>query len=120
MRAIKTLFASCAILLVSAAGGALAETRPACKTPTPGSSRAPLVSPPIEYAVIGVGRLPFYSAPDVRCPMPGVFVIPKDQLIVYATTDDGWAQATYFGGGGTAGWVRSARLKYLGEMGPKQ
>lgn len=52
--------------------------------------------------------------------MPGVFVIPKDQLIVYATTDDGWAQATYFGGGGTAGWVRSARLKYLGEMGPKQ
>jgi hypothetical protein len=119
MRAMKILVASGAALLVSLAGDAFAEMRPACKAPTPGSSRAPLVSPPIEYAVVGVGRLQFYSAPDVRCPMPGIFVIPKDRLIVYATTDR-WAQATYFGGDNPSGWVRFARLKYLGEMGPKQ
>jgi hypothetical protein len=52
--------------------------------------------------------------------MPGIFVIRGDQIIVYAITDDGWAQAAYFGGVDPSGWVRFARLKYVGAMGPKQ
>jgi hypothetical protein len=120
MLVMKTLVAGGAALLVSLSGDAFAEMRPACKAPTPGSSRAPLVSPPIEYAVVGAGGLPFYSAPDVRCPMPGVFVIPKDRLVVYVITDDGWAQTTYFGGVNPSGWVRFGRLKDMGAMGPKQ
>jgi hypothetical protein len=87
----------------------------ACAEPELGTDRAPLVSPAEFYEVVGAGRLQFYSAPDFACKMRGVFVIPKDTLIVYALTRDGWASVMYVGARDTPmGWVRSDRLKDTG------
>jgi hypothetical protein len=55
-----------------------------CKEPAIGTKNIPSLSPPLSEVVIGSGRLQFYSAPNLNCTMPGVFVIPKDQLIAYA------------------------------------
>ncbi len=53
-----------------------------------------------------------------------MFVIPKDDVVVYAQTDDGWASVIYFHAkaeeGLVSGWVRAARLKTTGTMGPTQ
>lgn len=94
-----------------------------CKAPEAGGKDAPIFSPPLAEAGTGTARLQFYSAPDFRCPMTGVFVVPKDQLIAYAQTDDGWSSVMYENpgtGSPVAGWVRSARLKETGTVGPKQ
>jgi hypothetical protein len=93
----------------------------ACVAPDAGSARAPLVSPPIVYRVSGAGRLPISSAPSPGCTTPGVFVVPGDELAVYALTPDGWASVLYLGGGhDTLGWVRAGRLKSTGAaLGPK-
>jgi hypothetical protein len=116
----KALLAVVALLMFCGLGATAATPNP-CKEPTPGSDAAPLVSPPVIYRVIGAGRLPFYSAPNLHCVTPGVFVVPKDELIVYALTPDGWASVMYVGGDMPIGWVRSARLKSTGfTMGPKQ
>ncbi len=115
----KALLAA-VVLLLSSDVGATAATPNPCNEPTPGSDAAPLVSPPVIYRVIGAGRLPFYSAPSLLCTTPGVFVLPKDELIVYALTPDGWASVMYVRGDMPIGWVRSARLKSTGfTMGPK-
>ncbi len=98
---------------------AAAET---CKQPQTGTKQAPILSPPMAAVVTGSGRLQFYSAPNVRCPMDGVFVIPKDRLIAYAETDDGWSSVMYVNpktGNDVSGWVRSARLKKTGTVGPR-
>ncbi|MGO9740291.1 MAG: hypothetical protein ACLPN5_02015 [Roseiarcus sp.] len=103
--------------------GALAGTPMACKPPEAGTSQAPMFSPPLGEVVVGAGRLQFYSAPNFHCPMTGVFVIAKDQLIAYASTDDGWTSVIYGISrpeGIVSGWVRSARLKTTGTMGPQQ
>jgi hypothetical protein len=100
---------------------ALAET--SCKEPKTGSNNVPIFSPPLANVVTGTGRLQFYSAPNFHCPLDGVFVIPKDQLVAYAQTDDGWSSVMYINprtGNDVSGWVRSARLKVTGTMGPKQ
>ena len=102
---------------------ALAETLEDCQEPTAGSKEAPIFSPPVADVVTGAGRLQFYSAPNFRCPMEGVFVIPKDVLFEYARTDDGWSSVMYEnsrGGNPVSGWVRSARLRITGTLGPKQ
>jgi hypothetical protein len=55
--------------------------------------------------------------------MSGVFVIPKDELVAYAMTSDGWWSVMYLNprtGDDVSGWVRSDRLKQTGTMGPKQ
>ena len=64
------------------------------------------------------GRLYFHSAPDERCRLKGVFVVPNDRLEVFA--DHGayteviyWHSVT---GAGTAGWVPSARLAEMHQM----
>jgi hypothetical protein len=52
-----------------------------------------------------------------------VFVIPRDELIAYAETGDGWSSVMYMNpktGDSVSGWVRSARLKLTGTVGPKQ
>ncbi len=103
-------------------GSAVAETPP-CKEPATGTKDVPLFAPPLAHVVTGAGRLQFYSAPDARCPMNGVFVIPEDEVIAYAQTDDGWSSVTYSNpktGNNVSGWVRSARLKETGTVGPKQ
>ena len=111
---------SSATLLSVATGRAHAD---ACEEPVEGSKDAPIFSPPIAAVVTGAGRLQFYSAPNLRCVMSGVFVIPKDELVAYARTSDGWSSVMYINprtGIDVSGWVRSDRLKQTGTVGPKQ
>lgn len=109
------------ILLLSAL--AIQGAHAACTEPQAGSDRAPALSPPLSQVVIGSGRLQFHSAPDSACPMKGVFIIPKDEVIAYAQTRDGWSSVMYLNprtGNDVGGWVRSARLKTIGTMGPRR
>src|ERR1700733_8786855 len=69
--------------ILAASGPAFAD----CKEPAIGTENFPSFSPPLGEVVIGSGRLQFYSAPNLNCIMPGVFVIPKDELIAYAQSD---------------------------------
>jgi opacity protein-like surface antigen len=115
----KTLLAGTALLAILAAPALAAE----CKEPQTGTNTVPIFSPPIANVVTGTGRLQFYSAPNAACEMKGVFVIPRDKLVAYAQSDDGWSQVMYINprtGNDVSGWVRSARLKPTGTMGPKQ
>jgi hypothetical protein len=115
--------AGSAALAGSIGAYALAEARGACDEPKMGTRDVPVLSPPLAGVVIGVGRLQFYSAPNVRCPMRGVFVVPKDELIEYAQTKDGWSSVMYMNpatGNDVSGWVRSDRLKETGTVGPNQ
>jgi hypothetical protein len=94
-----------------------------CKEPTTGTKDVPVFSPPLANVVTGAGRLQFYSAPKPGCAIDGVFVIPKDTLIAYAKTSDGWSSVMYTNprtGNIVSGWVRSARLKQTGTVGPRQ
>jgi hypothetical protein len=94
-----------------------------CTEPSAGSEQAPALSPPLSQVVTGTGRLQFHSAPDSACAMKGVFIIPKDEVIAYAQTRDGWSSVMYLNprtGNDVSGWVRSARLKTIGTMGPKR
>jgi len=124
MDKILIAFFACSATLAGPLGAsALAETPEGCQEPKPGTREAPIVSPPVADVVTGAGRLQFYSAPNFHCPMEGVFVIPKDVLFEYARTDDGWSSVMYEnsrGGDPVLGWVRSARLKITGTVGPRQ
>ena len=94
-----------------------------CTEPPTGSDQAPALSPPLSQVVTGSGRLRFHSAPDSACQMKGVFIIPKDAVIAYAQTRNGWSSVMYLNprtGNDVSGWVRSARLKTTGTMGPKR
>ena len=94
-----------------------------CTEPQTGSDRAPALSPPLSQVVTGSGRLQFHSAPDSACPMKGIFIIPKDEVIAYAQTRDGWSSVMYLNsktGNDVSGWVRSARLRTIGTMGPRR
>jgi hypothetical protein len=117
----KTMLAGLAAALIGIA--ALPAFADDCKEPEAGSEHVPIFSPPLADVVTGAGRLQFYSAPNERCAMSGVFVVPKDELVAYAETDDGWSSVMYMNtrtGNTVQGWVRSARLKQTGTMGPKQ
>lgn len=115
----KILLALGVVLLLGAP--ALAQT---CKEPELGTTKdTSIFSPPLAEIVTGTGRLQFYSAPDLRCRMEGVFVIPRDALVAYGETDGGWSSVMYINprtGNDVSGWVRSERLKATGTMGPKQ
>ncbi len=113
--AVRNAFLTCIIcgatLLFLSGGSARAAS---CKEPETGTKDVPIFSPP---------RLQFYSAPDFRCAMNGVFVIPRDELVSYAETSDEWTSVMYVNprtGKDVSGWVRSERLKQTGTMGPKQ
>jgi hypothetical protein len=91
-----------------------------CKEPEIGTKNIPAFSPPLSEVVIGTGRLQFYSAPNSSCAMPGVFVIPKDELIAYAQSNDGWSSVMYSNprnANNVSGWVKSSRLKATGTVG---
>jgi hypothetical protein len=108
------LFAFAFVVVMS--GSAYAD----CKEPETGTKAVPLFSPPLGEIVIGAGRLQFYSAPNPNCIMTGVFVIPKDELVAYAQSNDGWSSVMYSNprtGRDVSGWVRSSRLKQTGTMG---
>jgi hypothetical protein len=116
----KIALTSALMLLALLSGPTLAAA--SCREPATGTKNVPLFSPPISEVVIGAGRLQFYSAPSDACAMPGVFVIPKDQLIAYAQSGDGWTSVMYTNpktGDFVTGWVRSARLKQTGTVGPR-
>jgi len=114
----------CSAVMLGALGASVhAQTPSSCKEPREGTSRVPVLSPPLANVVTGAGRLQFYSAPNLHCPLSGVFVIPNDELVAYAETKDGWSSVMYFNprtGNDVSGWVRSARLKATGTVGPKQ
>ncbi|MCP3473973.1 hypothetical protein NLM33_27025 [Bradyrhizobium sp. CCGUVB1N3] len=115
---VRSLLACIALVFVTPALAA-----PPCKEPEAGGKGAPMLSPPTANVVTGTGRLQFYSAPNPACAISGIFVIPKDELIAYAQTDDGWSSVMYTNprtGNAVSGWVRSARLKETGTVGPKQ
>ena len=112
MRPFRLAFA----FVLSLSGSAFAD----CKEPEVGMDKVPMFSPPLSEVVIGTGRLAFYSAPNRDCVMPGIFVIPKDELIAYAQSSDGWTSVMYVNpktGEGVSGWVRSSRLKTTGTVG---
>jgi hypothetical protein len=91
-----------------------------CREPETGTQNIPIFSPPLSVVVTGAGRLQFYSAPNANCAMAGVFVLPKDELITYAQSNDGWSSVMYANpktGNNVSGWVRSLRLKQTGTMG---
>jgi hypothetical protein len=111
------------VLLAPFSVSARAETLKTCQEPKTGQSEAPIFSPPLAQVVIGAGRLQFYSAPNFHCAQEGVFIVPKDRLIAYAQTNDGWASVIYSNprtGAEASGWVRSSRLKETGTVGPRQ
>ena len=84
---------ACGSAFVGAFGTpALAE---GCKEPETGTKESPIFSPPIANVTVGTGRLQYYLAPNIRCSMEGIFVIPRDRLIAYAQTNDGWSSVMY-------------------------
>lgn len=112
VRAVHIAFA----FVLSASASALAD----CKEPEIGTKKIPAFSPPLSEVVVGAGRLQFYSAPHLDCAMTGIFVIPKDELIAYAQSDDGWSSVMYMNpktGNSVSGWVKSSRLKETGAIG---
>ncbi len=122
-RAMLASIVCAAIVLGSLGASVRAQTPASCREPQAGAKSVPIFSPPLASAVTGSGRLQFYSAPNLHCPINGVFVIPKDELITYAQTRDGWSSVMYTNprsGNNVSGWVRSARLKETGTVGPKQ
>ncbi|MHC2467151.1 hypothetical protein [Bradyrhizobium embrapense] len=121
-RTVLACIACSAVIVAALAAAAHAQTPSSCKEPRAGTSRVPMLSPPLANVVTGKGRLQFYSAPNLRCPISGVFVIPNDELVAYAQTDDGWSSVMYLNpgtGNDVSGWVRSARLKVTGTIAPK-
>ncbi|MCS3453421.1 MULTISPECIES: hypothetical protein [Bradyrhizobium] len=121
-RSVVACMVWCALILGAPGATVHAQTPSSCKEPQTGTSRVPMLSPPLANVVTGTGRLQFYSAPNLHCPIRGVFVIPNDALIAYAQTSDGWSSVMYLNpgtGNDVSGWVRSARLKVTGTVGPK-
>jgi hypothetical protein len=111
-KAIQIAFA----FVLSISGPAFAD----CKEPDIGTKNIPVFSPPLSEIVVGAGRLQLYSAPKLDCVMTGVFVIPKDELIAYAQSRDGWSSVMDLNprnGNSVSGWVRSSRLKETGTVG---
>ncbi|MDE1185996.1 MAG: hypothetical protein PW844_05875 [Pantoea sp.] len=64
------------------------------------------------YRVGGEGRLQFYSAPDRKCLIDHVFVIPGDSLIAYIEYED-FYRVMYFARNNEqiSGWVEKNRLR---------
>lgn len=121
-KAILACIVCSAVILGSLGASVRAQTPSSCR-PHAGATGAPIFSPPLASVVTGTGRLQIYSAPNLHCPISGVFVIPKDELVIYAQTRDGWSSVMYANakmGNNVSGWVRSARLKQTGTVGPKQ
>jgi hypothetical protein len=106
------------VLVASCASLARAEPADVCVSVF---AEAEQVQTPVASAmsgrnVVGTGRLFFHVAPDQRCQLKNVFVIPGDRLEAYAdfgefTSVIYWNSAT---GAGTAGWVLTSRLAETG------
>lgn len=70
--------------------------------------------------IIGKGRAYFYDAPDERCRMKHVFVIPGDHVEAYFDVP-GWTEVTYWNakGGDVSGWIPNSHMAETGTgIGP--
>lgn len=79
------------------------------------ASQASTRLPPTQgrMIVVGNGRLPFHSAPDDSCRMPGVFIL-SGESVQADRTYRGFTSVVYLSArknGPVKGWVRSDRLK---------
>ncbi|TDN69504.1 hypothetical protein [Paraburkholderia sp. BL10I2N1] len=69
-----------------------------------------------ERQVIGKGRLQFYSAPDKKCKIAGVFILPGERVDAY-TEYNNFTSVVYINvntDANVTGWVQSDRLKPTG------
>ncbi len=65
------------------------------------------------HSVIGKGHLQFLSAPDKKCDLSGVFILPGESVQAYMDYK-GYTLVMYMNprtGTDATGWVESARLK---------
>lgn len=80
------------------------------------TKRALIPSSDAIWKAVGKGRVQFYSAPDKRCPIKGVFIIPGQRANAYADYA-GFVNVWYMndkGGGDAEGWVLESRMKPTG------
>jgi hypothetical protein len=85
------------------------------------NAKAAAYYPRESYTVTGAGHLYFYTAPSAECRDEKTFVIPGDSLVLYSDYK-GWYNVGFFNtktGKDAFGWVKPARLKYNGTLGPK-
>jgi len=111
----KTTFLFLLCLPASFAGADCAKLNDAA------NSNAAAHYPRESYSVGGKGRLYFYTAPSGECRDDQTFVIPGDSLVLYSDYK-GWYNVGYTNpktGNDASGWVKPARLKYQGTLGPK-
>ena len=75
------------------------------------------------YTVVGKGRLPFFSAPEVGCKLIGVFILPGERVNAYLVSS-GYVLVMYQNtktGSEANGWVLQSRLEANGYgIAPKQ
>lgn len=93
-----------------------------CENVSEQAKLKPIVIPSYQSGrvVIGSGRLQFYSAPDAKCKIKGVFVVPGDSLDASAEYGN-YASVIYYDKSDKSvfGWVEKNRLKENGVgMGP--
>jgi len=96
----------------------VAATGPDCKAIDAAASAKAAVIPGDQSGrdVVGKGRAQFYSAPDRRCPVMGVFLVPRDSVNAYSDVD-GFTFVMYLNprtGEDTEGWIESKRLRVNG------
>ena len=101
-------------LLVVLSLPAMVNAQSASDSPVRCQSKEDLGEPftPIEFKVVGQGRLYFYSAPFSEC-KTAIFIIPNDYGYSQAV-HEGWASITYFSqqaGDVIGGWVEAKRLE---------
>lgn len=74
--------------------------------------------PSAEAKVIGDGKVNFYSAPNAKCRMKGVFVVKNIYLTVY-TLYKGWVNVMYVAKDGEdfIGWLPESKIKVMGQYG---
>lgn len=119
MKRLQTILLICLVLYAMLAS---AENMDVCTQVGVKADRERILIPSYRSGrkVIGHGRAYFFTAPDKRCKMKNVFVIPNDRLDAYSTYGE-FTEVVYWNAknGDVDGWVLSSRLAETGEgIGP--
>ena len=74
--------------------------------------------PSAEAKVIGGGKVGFYSSPNAKCKVKGVFVVKGNYLTVFKTYKD-WVNVMYVAKNGEdfIGWLPESKVKIVGQYG---